>query len=326
MRWFWWAMAAVLCLALAVAVPARQQDSPPQSAAPETQLPRHMRIRVGANVAASQLISHVQPVYPPLAITARISGTVTLHAVIGDDGTVKTLDVVSGPEILQQSAMDAVKQWRYAPTHLNGQPVEVDTRIIIVYSLSGDAGQDQTPSVQIEGPSGAQSSVEAAPIDPQLKADIVDLLHAMRVEETEKATFQKMYQTIRPAIMRILPDTANKEKIADAYGEKLEGLLISEDYTNALIQIYAKSLSDDDIKAMIAFYGTPAGQHYLAAAPQITTDASQLGMRIASGHMVEIFKELCSEYPELQSKAGFCTPPKTKTSELNRFTGRWFGD
>jgi len=75
-------------------------------------------------------------VYPPLARQTRISGTVRLHAIIGKDGTIQQLEVLNGHPLLQQSALDAVRQWRYQPTLLNGEPVEVDTTIDVIFSLN----------------------------------------------------------------------------------------------------------------------------------------------------------------------------------------------
>ena len=71
------------------------------------------------------------------AKTAHISGTVVLHAIIGTDGTVQDLQYISGPPLLMRSAMDAVHQWRYKPTMLNGEPVEVDTTVQVVFTLGG---------------------------------------------------------------------------------------------------------------------------------------------------------------------------------------------
>src|SRR5579864_6571524 len=95
------------------------------------------RIRVGGNVQAAKMVRQIMPVYPPIAKTAHISGTVVLHAVIAKDGSVEDLQYVSGPPLLMKSAMDAVKQWRYQPTQLNGEPVEVDTTISVVFTLGG---------------------------------------------------------------------------------------------------------------------------------------------------------------------------------------------
>jgi len=94
------------------------------------------RITVGGNVQAAHLVNRVQPLYPPLARQTRISGTVKLHAIIGKSGAVEQLQVVSGHPLLVQSALDAVKQWRYQPTLLNGEPVEVDTEIDVIFSLA----------------------------------------------------------------------------------------------------------------------------------------------------------------------------------------------
>src|SRR5271170_808063 len=103
---------------------------PPKVAAPS-------RITRGGNVQAAQLINRVTPSYPPLARQTRISGTVRLHAIIGKDGSVQSLTLESGHPLLVQSALDAVRQWRYQPTLLNGVPVEVDTTLDVIFSLGG---------------------------------------------------------------------------------------------------------------------------------------------------------------------------------------------
>lgn len=106
---------------------------PPPPPAPATP----SRIRVGGNVIAAKLVQRVVPVYPQIAQTAHVEGTVVLHAIVSRDGTVEQLQYVSGPPLLMQAAMKAVLQWRYEPTYLNGQPVEVDTTIQVVFRLSG---------------------------------------------------------------------------------------------------------------------------------------------------------------------------------------------
>jgi protein TonB len=93
-------------------------------------------LRVGGNVQAARIVNRVQPVYPPLARQTRISGTVRLHAIIGKDGAITSLEVMSGHPLLQQAALDAVRQWRYQPTLLNGEPVDVDTTIDVIFSLN----------------------------------------------------------------------------------------------------------------------------------------------------------------------------------------------
>lgn len=94
------------------------------------------RIRVGGNAQQTKLISQTRPVYPPDAKAARIMGKVQLQAVIAKDGTVKSLEVISGHPLLVPSALEAVKQWVYQTTLLNGNPVEVVTQIDVNYTLS----------------------------------------------------------------------------------------------------------------------------------------------------------------------------------------------
>lgn len=94
------------------------------------------RIRVASRVAEANLIHDVAPQYPPEAGRARIEGAVVLMAVIGKDGSVKDVRVESGLPLLAQAAIDAVKQWRYRPYLIDGEPVEVDSRITINFTLS----------------------------------------------------------------------------------------------------------------------------------------------------------------------------------------------
>lgn len=91
---------------------------------------------IKAGVMAGQVVTKVAPVYPPDAKAAKVEGEVVLKAIIAKDGTVRDLSVVSGPEELQHSALDAVHQWVYKPYLLNGQPTEVETTITIHYALA----------------------------------------------------------------------------------------------------------------------------------------------------------------------------------------------
>jgi protein TonB len=93
------------------------------------------RIRVGGNVQSANLTTKVTPTYPPLAKQARIQGAVSFSALIGVDGKIRDLQIISGHPLLTQSAVDAVKQWVYRPTLLNGNPVEVVTQIDVNYTL-----------------------------------------------------------------------------------------------------------------------------------------------------------------------------------------------
>jgi TonB family protein len=94
-----------------------------------------MRIRIGGNVAAAKLLQQVTPEYPAEAREKKISGTVVLHVVLSREGYVSRIDFVGGPPELMAASMNAVRQWKYQPTFLNGDPVEVDTMISVQFNL-----------------------------------------------------------------------------------------------------------------------------------------------------------------------------------------------
>jgi protein TonB len=102
----------------------------------EIKKPEEKRVvRVSEPMQQAQLITRIVPRYPPLAVQTRKEGTVLLHAIISVDGRITALEVVSGTPLLVQAAVDAVRQWRYRPTYLNGQPVEVETSITVIFRL-----------------------------------------------------------------------------------------------------------------------------------------------------------------------------------------------
>lgn len=107
----------------------------PPSSGPQ---PSHLTgpLRVGGNVQAARILRRVAPVYPRDAVAAHISGTVRLHVIIGKDGSLKHLEIVSGPPALREAAFDAVRQWKYQTTLINGEPIEVDTTIDVLFSIS----------------------------------------------------------------------------------------------------------------------------------------------------------------------------------------------
>jgi protein TonB len=98
--------------------------------------PKPQRVRVSQSVMQGMVISKVAPSYPPDARAARIQGSVVINAVIDKSGDIGNLTVVSGHPLLAQAALDAVKQWKYRPYLLNGNPVEVDTQITVNFTLS----------------------------------------------------------------------------------------------------------------------------------------------------------------------------------------------
>jgi protein TonB len=99
---------------------------PPPPAAP---------VRVGGNIKAPQKVKHINPVYPPIAQSARVQGVVIIEATIGPDGAVKDAKVLRSIPLLDAAALDAVKQWQFTPTLLNGVPVPVIMTVTVQFTL-----------------------------------------------------------------------------------------------------------------------------------------------------------------------------------------------
>ena len=106
-----------------------------QVAVPKVATP--MRVRVSSGVSTGLLIKKVTPTYPQLAKQARIQGQVVLQAEISKEGTIQNLQLISGHPMLAPAAIEAVRQWRYKPYLLNGEPVAVETQVVVNFSLSG---------------------------------------------------------------------------------------------------------------------------------------------------------------------------------------------
>jgi len=110
----------------------RNGPAPPNTTETQTKRPRVVRMTI---LDPAMLIHRVEPVYPPLARQIHREGRVELRAIISTDGTIQSLQIVSGDPIFLHSALEAVEQWRYKPTILNGQAVEIDTYITVVYTI-----------------------------------------------------------------------------------------------------------------------------------------------------------------------------------------------
>ncbi len=111
----------------------RATTQPPPPVQPQLKTPKVVHL---SQIDASKLVYRVEPVYPVLAKQIGRSGKVELHAIIGEDGTIQSLEAVSGDPMFFASAMQAAKQWRYTPTMLNGQAVKVDTYITVIYNMT----------------------------------------------------------------------------------------------------------------------------------------------------------------------------------------------
>jgi len=105
-------------------------NTPPPKVAPQ-------KVRISQGVLQGNALSQPKPIYPPIARQARIQGSVILAATISKNGTIENLRLVSGHPMLVPAAMDAVRQWKYKPYMLNGDPVEVDTQITVNFTMGG---------------------------------------------------------------------------------------------------------------------------------------------------------------------------------------------
>ena len=110
--------------------------STPASAAIVPKLAAPKRVRISQGITQGLLITKIEPAYPKIALLARVTGVVMLKAIISKTGEVTELQVVSGHALLVPAAIDAVKQWRYRPYLLNGEPVEVETSVTVTFQLS----------------------------------------------------------------------------------------------------------------------------------------------------------------------------------------------
>lgn len=295
-------IAALVLLLPAVAhgYPAQQNAGAGQS---DSSQKAPSRIKMDRIVIATKILEKVPPVYPPLARQTRIQGTVRLHAIIGKDGLVKQLELISGHPLLVQSALDAVKKWQYEPVLLNGEPVEVDTTVDVIYALNQNSAAAPSPDK----------------VDPQLKADVLHLLEVTHFKDRTAEGGQRMFEPMRPLLRSTLPETPNREKILDAYIAKLLALMQSDDFTDRVVTIYAKYFSDADVRAMTQFYATPTGQHFNAVMTDFMGDVSKAGQTVATDRLPDILKQLCSEYPELQDSRTLCTATDpAKKSELDK--------
>ncbi|RPH76352.1 MAG: energy transducer TonB [Nitrospiraceae bacterium] len=109
--------------------------APPPPPPPPPRPKKVEPLRVGGNVQESRLIRKVEPVYPELAKRARVSGIVMLEVNVDEEGSVANVRVIRGHPLLDQSAIDAVKQWKYSPTLLNGEPVPVIATVTVIFNL-----------------------------------------------------------------------------------------------------------------------------------------------------------------------------------------------
>jgi TonB family protein len=302
-------MKPILC-ALALTALSWAGATPRAAAQDSAQTPQ--RVRVGGNVQQAKVIHMVKPAYPDDAKNQHIEGTIVLHVVIAHDGTVKEVSYVSGPDALKNAAVEAVRQWSYVPTLLNGEPVEVDTTVSVLFTLSGsDPSAPANAAAGAGAPASATGAANSAPqVDPQLRADLLHMFDIAHLRDQLREGMQAESQEQRPVLAKVFPDTPNKDKILDRFFDKLVQQVTSAEAMEQLVPIYAKYYSDDDVKAVIKFYESPIGQKYVAAAPKLAADSMQWSGHNAEKAAPEVLQQLCGEFAELRASAKFCTDEK----------------
>ncbi len=243
------------------------------------------RIRIGGNVEGPRLAHHVQPVYPPLAKAAQLQGTVRLEVLIAKDGSVREIKVLSGHPLFIQAVMDAVHQWRYEPTLLNQEPVEVVTTVDVIFSLPG-----------------SEQAAEAKPpvIDPVREAEIRRLLDLSGGRKHAAESGRQMGELLRPVLLRTLPPSERNPQIVDRILQKFVQRLDSAEILDYLVPVYAKHFAHEEIRQLIQFYDSPIGRRLLEVTPSLMQDASAASQKWMQKVMPGIVQELREEFPELK--------------------------
>jgi TonB family protein len=289
-RSIWIVLAAAICLpSLALAqqstLPSPDDPSFVQGApyGPE-QIPR---MKMAGDGTVQNIIHKVPPEYPADALAAKIGGTVVFAALVATDGSVKQVQVVSGPVKLIDAATKAVKQWKYAPWTFNGKPADVETTISVIFNP--------------EDPTGAGI------IYPQLKADILHMYYAMVGFEGAETRFDEEFSRAKREVVAAIPSSnENREEILEAYNRGYFTTIRLPAFTDGIVAIYAKHFTDDEIKAIDQFFQTPAGRHFALESVQVNFESKALGRKFATDHIPGVLAELCKEFPELQRDASLC--------------------
>ena len=274
-------------------------------ASPQENSAKPVRMRVSQN--APRATTQRPPVYPTAAIDQRIEGKVVLHVIIGGDGTVKESTALSGHPLLTQSAMEAVKQWQYRPMSLNGSLVEMDTTVTLDYALGPPptvmVNNQTLPAFSPEAITLRQQQQPSLPaVDAATETDIRRLIEVTGIKSVVTAYFGSHLLGIRALLLKELPADVDREKVADRFQEELQKRIRSAQVLDAVIPIYAKHFTHEEIKSFLAFYDTPAGKRYAQEAPYIMLDISRAGASYWMNTVLpEIFKQMSAEFPGLSN-------------------------
>jgi TonB family protein len=212
----------------------------------------YRRMDVSADIMAGMLQQKTDPVYPPVALAARISGTVVLQATITEAGIIDDLSVVSGPDLLQQAALTAVRTWRYQPYMVNNEPVRLHTTINVVFSLGAPNAAPAEPASISPAPAPAAQPAPVAEVEPP--APVIDVAAQSKAYEfaawgaTLKAATPNAYKSFYqrfPNTSRLKTATATLRarywfKVAQPFGDDgkhRDGVIVTVDGMNFAVNL-----------------------------------------------------------------------------------------
>jgi TonB family protein len=288
MRRTLWIVSAVTLAASVPAISGWAQQSTGGAPAPAN--PPH-KVALSPGVAAGLRIGGDMPQYPAIAKAAQVQGTVVLQATVSKEGTVENLRVINGPPMLQSAAMNAVRTWTYKPYLLNGEPVEVETQVNVVFSLpaSGDAdagtgGEAGSQSERIPVtnlPPGTTPADLAPPEHPITEEQVQELM-----DLTGMAMLQRqMLQGLMPAIRQSMPPY-----VPDDVLEDFENRIMGGDMKALIVKAYQNHVSTEDAAAMIEFYKTPAGHRAILVMPVLMRELQETGAQLGQETMEKVIE------------------------------------
>jgi uncharacterized protein len=174
---------------------------------------------------------------------------------------------------------------------------------LVMYSLflgvSFLAAQDQAPAPAPATSDSTVASASAPKIDPAKAADIQRLIEVAGARQLLIDTMAKMQANIRPTLIKTLPSGPYREKLINLFFERLQTKMSVQQFLDMAAAAYDKYLTDDDVKALIAFYQTPLGQKTLTVLPKMAAELQAQGMRIGEEAGRESMQEVLAEHPEL---------------------------
>src|SRR5262249_26962850 len=153
---------------------------------------------------------------------------------------------------------------------------EVDTTIDVVYSLNEDKG--------------------TRGIDPQLRADILEMMNEIHVQQVSKEAANDIFEKLRPQLFPGVKDEMLRKKIADSYLAKLTSIFDGDEFQEGVIATYAKYFDDGEVKELRKFYQSSLGQKFNKVAPGLTADLMELGQSLDKQKLPDIFQEMCKEF------------------------------